>query len=134
MDEFSGLGMTSAFCPTFLFQPNVYIHYGNGNEKMTLLLHGRSARSQGALSADHSLAVTDEIFLCRKRVVERKYVLSPSYNWTSYSPEVELQTIVFQKTKNSYNWTPLYSPEVERQTIVFQKTKNNPCRGSFQKK
>ena len=27
MDEISGLGMTSAFCPTFLFQPNVYLHY-----------------------------------------------------------------------------------------------------------
>ena len=76
---------------------------------MTLLLHGRSTRSQGALSADHSLAVTDEIFLCRKRVVERKYILSPSYN------------------------RALYSPEVERQTIIFQKTKSNPCRGRFQK-
>ena len=27
IDEFSGLGMTSAFCPTFFFLPNVYLHY-----------------------------------------------------------------------------------------------------------
>ena len=26
MDEFSGLGITSALCPTFFFQPYAYLH------------------------------------------------------------------------------------------------------------